>query len=150
MQLDWICGSVVSAYFPLFFSFVAFWREKVLYDLATSESIGDLIEKTNRRFNFTVNHPVFSTSRVDNLLLLSDVEKADGNLLENFALQKYFGTSATWMLEGDEFCAWEKDDGSCFHSFVLSWNSNFSFCRKTWSQLLCFGAALIQLHERRF
>ena len=63
--------------------------------LATSESIGDLVEKTNRRLNFRMNHPMFSTSCVDNSLLLSDVKKADGNLLENFAQQKYFGTSVT-------------------------------------------------------
>ena len=42
-----------------------------------------------------MNHPMFSTSCVDNSLLLSDVKKADGNLLENFAQQKYFGTSVT-------------------------------------------------------
>ena len=52
--------------------------------LATSESIGDLVEKTNRRLNSRMNHPMFSTSYVDNQRLLSDVKKADGNLLENF------------------------------------------------------------------
>ena len=41
-------------------------------------------EETNRRLNFRMNHPMFSTSYVDNQLLLSDVKKADGNLLENF------------------------------------------------------------------
>ena len=30
------------------------------------------------------------------------MKKADGNLLENFAQQKYFATSATCTLEGDE------------------------------------------------
>ena len=63
--------------------------------LATSESIGDLVEKTNRRLNSRMNHPMFPTSYVDNPRLLSDVKKADGNLLENFAQQKYFGTSVT-------------------------------------------------------
>ena len=63
--------------------------------LATSESIGDLVEKTNRRLNSRMNHPMFSTSCVDNSLLLSDVKKADGNFLENFSQQKYFGTSVT-------------------------------------------------------
>ena len=42
-----------------------------------------------------MNHPMFSTSCVDNSLLLFDVKEADGNLLENFAQQKYFGTSVT-------------------------------------------------------
>ena len=63
--------------------------------LATSDSIGDLVEETNRRLNFRMNHPMFSTSYVDNSLLLSNVKKADGNLLENSSQQKYFGTSLT-------------------------------------------------------
>ena len=50
-------------------------------------------EETNRRFK--TKCPMFSTSYVDNPRLLSDVKKADGNLLENFAQQKYFGTSVT-------------------------------------------------------
>ena len=45
--------------------------------------------------NFMMNHPMFLISCVDNSLLLSDVKKADGNLLENLAQQKYFGTSVT-------------------------------------------------------
>ena len=52
-------------------------------------------EETNRRLNSKTKCPMFSTSCVDNSLLLSDVKKADGNLLENFAQQKYFGTSVT-------------------------------------------------------
>ena len=63
---------------------LAFCQEELLQGLATSESIGDLLEMTNGRLNFRMNHPMFSTSYVDNLLLLSDVKKADGNLLENF------------------------------------------------------------------
>ena len=63
---------------------LAFCQEKLLPDLATSKSIGDLVEETNRRLNFRMNHPMLSTSYVDNLLLLSDVRKADGNLLEIF------------------------------------------------------------------
>ena len=59
-------------------------------------------EETNRRLNFRMNHPMFSTSCVDNSLLFSNVKKADGNLLENFSQQKYFGTSVTWTLEGDD------------------------------------------------
>ena len=48
----------------------------------TSESIDDLVEETKRRLNFRMNHMVLSTSCVGNPLLLSDVKKADGNLLE--------------------------------------------------------------------
>ena len=56
----------------------------------TSESIDDLVEETKRRLNFRMNHMVLSTSCVGNPLLLSDVKKADGNLLEIFfAQQKY-------------------------------------------------------------
>ena len=61
-----------------------FCQEELLQGPATSESIGDLVEKTDRKLNFRMNHPMFSTSYVDNQLLLSDVKKADGNLLENF------------------------------------------------------------------
>ena len=64
---------------------LAFCQEKLLPDLATSKRSGDLVEETNRRLNFRMNHPMFSTSYVDNLLLLSDVRKADGNLLEIFS-----------------------------------------------------------------
>ena len=53
------------------------------------------LEETNRRLNCRTKCPMFSTSCVDNPRLLSDVKKADGNLLENFAQQKYFGTSVT-------------------------------------------------------
>ena len=63
--------------------------------LATSESIRDWVEETNRRLNSRMKYPMFSTSYVDSPRLLSDVKKADGNLLENFAQQKYFGTSVT-------------------------------------------------------
>ena len=87
----------ILAYFALFqfvkalpLRLLAFCQEELLQGLATSESIGDLFEMTNRRLNFRMNHPMFSTSCVDNSLLLSDLKKADGNLLENFfAKQKY-------------------------------------------------------------
>ena len=50
-----------------------------------------------------MNHPMFSTSCVDNSLLFSTVKKADGNLLENFSQQKYFWyVSDLSTLEGDE------------------------------------------------
>ena len=65
----------ILAYFALFqfvkalpLRLLAFCQEELLQGLATSESIGDLFEKTNRRLTFRMNDPMFSTSYVDNLL----------------------------------------------------------------------------------
>ena len=63
----------ILAYFVFFsvgkgisFETSCFCQEEILQGPATSESIGDLVEKTNRRLNFRMNHPMFSTSCVDN------------------------------------------------------------------------------------
>ena len=76
--------------------------EELLQGPATSESIGDLVEKTNRRLNFRMNHPMFSTSCVDNSLLFSNVKKADGNLLEFLTAEVFWYVSDLRTLEGDE------------------------------------------------
>ena len=61
----WLCGFSIHS-FPVrkgtFFETSCFYREELLQDLATSESIGGVVEEAKGRLNFRRSHPMVSAT----------------------------------------------------------------------------------------